>query len=732
MATIGELIINLNASTAAFVTELERVKNLSFNTSAQIQRSFSLIGTAALGMLGTFAGAMVEMVGHTVELETHILHLAAASGMSVESMSGLAFVAKMFGMEVDTVASALEKFDKQLVAAQLGNKKAEQNMSLLGIDPATITTSDQALMKLSQHFSEMPDGILKTGEAMLAFSKNGAQMLELLNQGPVVLQKYLDMARALGLVFDKEDAEAALHFEQNLKILHGSMEGFQIQLEKAVLPNLNQLTDLLVSSKKEVSATGDVIDVLKWSFQALAGTVVLVVAIVKEFGSSVKFAAAEAQLDFQGIVFAAQAMWAALSGDKAGWAGFKKQAQEAWNAATQVAKDGAKAYEDIQSEMNQRTTAIWGEGTKTTEAQQKAFDSLSAAVAGHQKAVDSLKKSVESIITTYQTNLATIGMTNLQITEYKLRVDAAKLGIEGWLNSELKIIEVLDRKKTLLDQLAVLDNSKIDAEKKNFLADKLQADKDDTAEMVKQLDLIMKLQVPQTVAFQTGPGDAFTASIKEQTAALEYERFTFGMTTQEIKLFNLAQLDSSEAAQKQIASFKALDDQVDAMKKHAKDVTDAWKEFGAVAERSLSDLIFSGKSFTQVLADITKQLGEMFLKWALFGFGNTSTKGGGGLGGLFGAIFGALGFAEGGAVSSNVPIVVGEKGPEIFMPGTSGTIIPNGAGVGAGGGTTIVYQIDARGSSITEAQFQRSLQVVENRAVMRALNASREVQLRTT
>lgn len=35
------------------------------------------------------------------------------------------------------------------------------------------------------------------------------------------------------------------------------------------------------------------------------------------------------------------------------------------------------------------------------------------------------------------------------------------------------------------------------------------------------------------------------------------------------------------------------------------------------------------------------------------------------------------GFAEGGSVSGGVPIVVGERGPEIFMPGTSGQIIPN-------------------------------------------------------
>jgi hypothetical protein len=55
-----------------------------------------------------------------------------------------------------------------------------------------------------------------------------------------------------------------------------------------------------------------------------------------------------------------------------------------------------------------------------------------------------------------------------------------------------------------------------------------------------------------------------------------------------------------------------------------------------------------------------------------------------------GAIGGALGFgggrAMGGPVSSGTAYVVGEKGPELFVPGRSGTIVPNGVG---GRGATI-------------------------------------------
>ena len=40
--------------------------------------------------------------------------------------------------------------------------------------------------------------------------------------------------------------------------------------------------------------------------------------------------------------------------------------------------------------------------------------------------------------------------------------------------------------------------------------------------------------------------------------------------------------------------------------------------------------------------------------------------------------------ASGGPVSAGQPYVVGERGPEVMVPGQSGTVIPNGAGVGGG------------------------------------------------
>ena len=60
----------------------------------------------------------------------------------------------------------------------------------------------------------------------------------------------------------------------------------------------------------------------------------------------------------------------------------------------------------------------------------------------------------------------------------------------------------------------------------------------------------------------------------------------------------------------------------------------------------------------------------------------------------FGAIFGR---ANGGAVGAGRPYLVGERGPELFVPGAQGNIVPNNAM----GGANIVVNVDASG---TQAQ----------------------------
>ena len=92
-----------------------------------------------------------------------------------------------------------------------------------------------------------------------------------------------------------------------------------------------------------------------------------------------------------------------------------------------------------------------------------------------------------------------------------------------------------------------------------------------------------------------------------------------------------------------------------------------------------------GKKFgnfaKQFLIDIAKMIAKALILAGLMqltGLGGAKTFGG--------AFTKVLGFADGGRPPVGRPSVVGERGPELFVPGSSGTIIPNHA-LGGGGGS---------------------------------------------
>ena len=70
-----------------------------------------------------------------------------------------------------------------------------------------------------------------------------------------------------------------------------------------------------------------------------------------------------------------------------------------------------------------------------------------------------------------------------------------------------------------------------------------------------------------------------------------------------------------------------------------------------------------------------------------------------GIAGLISSAFGGF-RANGGSVSAGTPYVVGERGAELFVPSSSGTIVPNG-GMGSTVNITVNGAIDAEGTART-------------------------------
>jgi hypothetical protein len=153
---------------------------------------------------------------------------------------------------------------------------------------------------------------------------------------------------------------------------------------------------------------------------------------------------------------------------------------------------------------------------------------------------------------------------------------------------------------------------------------------------------------------------------------------------------------------------------VDAAKNKFGDTTNKMSEFAVQAahniQNALGDQLYNvlqgnfdsiGQSFLQMIEKMLAQAAAAQIADVLFGDFGKSKAIGGIVGTLFTSIVGAFagggaaasgpmasygisGRAGGGSVSPGTPYLIGERGPELFLPKTSGTVIPNNALSGGG------------------------------------------------
>jgi hypothetical protein len=154
-------------------------------------------------------------------------------------------------------------------------------------------------------------------------------------------------------------------------------------------------------------------------------------------------------------------------------------------------------------------------------------------------------------------------------------------------------------------------------------------------------------------------------------------------------------------------------------------------EFGKEAARglqsSLSDLLFDpfdeglsgmAKSFAATLQRMAAEAAAAAILKKLFGGdGAAGVFGSEGFGDFISGIF--SGKAAGGPVYGGVPYLVGEKGPEIVVPGGSGTVIPNHMLGGGNSQITNVFNLPPTGARLSEAQLAQELQMRQSRALGR-------------
>ncbi len=176
-------------------------------------------------------------------------------------------------------------------------------------------------------------------------------------------------------------------------------------------------------------------------------------------------------------------------------------------------------------------------------------------------------------------------------------------------------------------------------------------------------------------------------------------------TLESEKLITAEKKKQNDELQKQEEQIKKNQDETDKLKEKMMAVGE---EIESSIKNNLRDAITGAKSFGEAMTNVLNRIRDKIIDAQIdkllggFGeaFGGGEKKGlGGALGGILGGLLGGL-FANGGQPPVNKISVVGERGPELFVPRSAGTIIPNNQLGGESVTNNIVVNVDASGTSV--------------------------------
>jgi len=185
------------------------------------------------------------------------------------------------------------------------------------------------------------------------------------------------------------------------------------------------------------------------------------------------------------------------------------------------------------------------------------------------------------------------------------------------------------------------------------------------------------------------------AFIDIQNAMPNWAKRMFGVsTTAPIARFEFEKLDESQFGpqpskdkdknKNEKDSTESLKEQVSLTEKLNEGFTKVGETIKGSLQEGIKGLIKGTSSLGDMLGNIANKLTDMLIDMAI----SAAFSG-----------FKFPGFASGGRPPVGKPSIVGEKGPELFVPRQSGTIIPNDQ-LGGGGSTSVVVNVDASGSKV--------------------------------
>lgn len=247
----GRAFVELFADDSKLVRGLRRAEKRMKDFGGRIRNmglKIAGLGTAMLmPMLGATKafGSMGDQAGK----------MAKRTGMSVEALSELRFVASQTGTSIEDLETGLRRMQRVIYDAGRGLSTANDALADLGLEYRDLDgLSPEAQFKLlADRISQIEDPTKKAAATMTLFGRSATKLLPMFASGAKGIEILQAEARRLGLTMSTEDVQAAEEFTDSLDKLWKVIKIGIFNVGAALSPTLEMVAERLTQAAVVVS-----------------------------------------------------------------------------------------------------------------------------------------------------------------------------------------------------------------------------------------------------------------------------------------------------------------------------------------------------------------------------------------------------------------------------------------------------------------------------------------------
>lgn len=256
MATIGDIVVNLDVNRKGFTSGIDAAQSKLGKFGSMAKSGIGLAGkaigaglAAGAAAAGAAAAVIVPNVSRAMESIDELAKKSDKLGVATENLAQLRYAAGLLGAESEDVDEFFKNMNEKVGLARFGDEGALEQFEKLGItmDNLAGKSSMDVFQLIADKVAAIEDPTMRAAALLELFGEEGYKLAGLLSQGSAGVSGMMDEAESLGVAMDRVSAAKVEAANDSISRMWTMLDGVWNTLAVQLAPSLEAAVSSIVA-----------------------------------------------------------------------------------------------------------------------------------------------------------------------------------------------------------------------------------------------------------------------------------------------------------------------------------------------------------------------------------------------------------------------------------------------------------------------------------------------------